>query len=301
MTPPIDIQSPETELIPRPKWLPIETYPFEIRALGAEEQRIAYTDVGRGPTLLFVHTGMWSFVWRDVIDLLRSDFRCVSLDAPATGLSGGTPRTHATLRQAAARITVLVDALGLDDLTLVFHDLGGPAALLAAAGWPPGRVRRLVAVNAFGWQPAGPLFRGMLGLMGSAPMREIDALTGFLPRITSTAFGVGRHLDRAARRAFRAGVDHRGRRSFHRYLRDARRPDIYPDIEAATVALRTRPLLTIFGERNDPLHFQPQWKERFPDTTGVVVPRGNHFPMCDAPPLVADAIRKFAATGRAGR
>jgi len=294
MTPPSDTQQPETAPIARPKWLPEETYPFEIRALGAGHERIAYTDVGQGPTMLFVHTGMWSFVWRDLIDILRTDFRCITLDAPASGLSGGTSRRHATLREAGARLTRLVGALGLDDLTLVAHDLGGPASLLAAADWPPQTVRRLVAVNAFGWQPSGPLFRGMLGLMGSAPMREIDALTGFLPRITSGAFGVGRHLDRNARRTFRDGVDHRGRRSFHRYMRDARRRDIYRDIDAATAALTTLPLLTIFGEHNDPMHFQRRWVELFPNTTSVVVPKGNHFPMCDAPALVATAIHEFA-------
>ncbi len=130
--------------------------------------------------------------------------------------------------------------------------------------------------------------------MGSAPMRELDALTGFLPRMTSGRFGVGRHLDRGSRRAFRRGLDHRGRRSLHRYLRDARRrTSIYPDVDASVAALQPRPLLTIFGERNDPLHFQQRWNASFPNTTSLVVTKGNHFPMCDAPTFVATAIREF--------
>lgn len=180
--------------------------------------------------MLFVHTGLWSFVWRDVIDLLRTDFRCITLDAPATGLSGGTSHEHATIRGSGASVTRLVDAMGLDDFTLVFHDLGGLASLLAAAKWNH-RVRRLVAVNTFGWRPSGLLFRGMIRFMGSAAMRETDALTGFLPWATSGRYGVGRHFDRSARRAFRKGVDHRGRRSFHRYMSDTRRDDLYQDTE----------------------------------------------------------------------
>ncbi len=49
-------------------------------------------------------------------------------------------------------------------------------------------------------------------------------------------------------------------------------------------------MLTVFGERNDPFDFQGKWKALFPHAVQVVVPAGHHFPMCDAPDLVAEAI-----------
>jgi pimeloyl-ACP methyl ester carboxylesterase len=52
-------------------------------------------------------------------------------------------------------------------------------------------------------------------------------------------------------------------------------------------------MLTIFGERNDPLKSQPQWKRLFPSTRQIVIPKGNHFPMCDDPDRVANAIRDW--------
>ena len=36
------------------------------------------------------------------------------------------------------------------------------------------------------------------------------------------------------------------------------------------------------------------WKAIFPNVRHVVVPKGNHFPMCDAPDLVAREIHSFA-------
>jgi len=51
--------------------------------------------------------------------------------------------------------------------------------------------------------------------------------------------------------------------------------------------------LTIFGERNDPLGFQPHWRVVFPAARQVVIPKGNHFPMCDAPDVVAEEIRRW--------
>src|SRR5207248_93993 len=80
----------------------------------------------------------------------------------------------------------------------------------------------------------------------------------------SSGFGVGRHLDARSRVAYREGLA-RSMGAFHDYLRDARFSDaIYDEVaRALTGPFRSLPLLTIFGERNDPLGFQPQWKQFF--------------------------------------
>lgn len=286
--------SPAMKALPRPAWLADRVWPFSNSGLEVDGAKVAVTDVGEGPVLLFVHTGMWSFVWRDVMSRLANDFRCVTFDAPGTGQSDRLETAEISLDRAARAVTAVIEALGLHDLTLVFHDLGGPAAIAGAARIPQ-RVRGLVAVNTFAWKPSGAMFRGMLALMGSAPMREFDALSGVLARISASSFGVGRHLDNESRQAFRAGIGPDGLRAFHQYMHDARNCDsIYERVASAFAGpFRTLALLTIFGERNDPLGFQPQWKQMFPDARQVVVAKGNHFPMCDDPDLVANTIRAW--------
>ncbi len=278
----------------RPLWLPERVWPFQTSTLEVDGSEIAVTDVGQGPVLLFVHTGFWSFIWRDVISRLSSDFRCICFDAPGTGQSSRLPVRSISLEKASQALTAVIEALNLTDITLVVHDLGGPSGIAGAARVQE-RIRGLCAVNAFAWKPSGMPFRGMLALMGSAAMREFDALTGILPRITSSAFGVGRHLDASSRKAFYAGTGRQGVRAFHGYLRDTRKAGaIYEQLDRAlTGPFRTLPLLTIFGERNDPLGFQPRWKQLFSDARQVVVSKGNHFPMCDDPDLVAVSIREW--------
>ena len=56
------------------------------------------------------------------------------------------------------------------------------------------------------------VFCGMLALMRSALIREIDVATEFLPWLASSAFGAGRHLDEPSRRAYRAGIGRQGLR-----------------------------------------------------------------------------------------
>jgi haloalkane dehalogenase len=275
----------------RPGWLPADVWPFETGALDVDGSVVAVSEVGSGPTLLF-YTGIGSFVWRDVMLRLSRDFRCITLDPPGIGLSAPIARSDATLRRSATAVATTLEALDLQNATLVVHDSGGPPAF-AAAGRHSKRVRALVGVNTFGWRPSGAAFRGMLAVMGSGVTRQISLTTGALAWLTSTSFGVSRHLDDASRRAYRAGVQ-TSMPAFHDYLNDARHSDLYDDVARVIAGpLAHRPLLTIFGERNDPLKFQPQWKARFPLARQIVVSKGNHFPMCDAPDLVADEIRRW--------
>ncbi len=296
-TTPIDIaarHTPPTPSTTRPTWLHDTVWPWTPQQLTTAHGPISYTDTGGqgGPAVLLVHVGMWSFVWRDLMrGLTSTGYRCVSLDAPGTGLSAtGTARP--AIGVAADAIDTLVRVLDLRDFVLVTHDLGTTSALDAASRWPE-RLRGLVVVNGFGWRPSGIVFRGMLAFMGNSIVREFSAVTGWLAWASATRFGAGRRWNRDDRRAFRAGLHRRQRRAFHHYMASARRHD-YRAVDRALDAFTDLPSATIFGQRNDPLHFQPKWKTRLPNVEQTVIPGGYHFPMCDDPDHVTATITAIA-------
>lgn len=270
----------------RPDWLTRDCWPFPLTNITSGGHELSVSDIGEGPTLLIVHVGMWSILWRDVLIELQATFRCITLDAPGNGLTVGTSQVD--VEQAANAIDAVVQHLRLDDITLVFHDLGGVASLQAASRWP-NKVRGIAAINTFAWRPSGIAFRSMLAMMGNPVFREVEVWTGWLPRMASTRFGVGRHWNKTTRKAFREAMGHRGRRSFHRYLQSVRKHD-FSAIESTMAELSGLPLLTVFGEKNDPLGFQPKWAQRFANHTRVVIANGMHFPMCDDPANTARAI-----------
>jgi haloalkane dehalogenase len=278
----------------RASWLPESVWPFDTSGLEVDHSMIAVSEAGQGPILLFVHVGTWSFIWRDLVTRLASGFRCVFFDAPETGQSHDGASRVASLRGASRATAAVIHALDLKEFTIVAHDLGGPAAFAAVATMPE-RVRGIVAMNTLGWRPSSLSLRSMLAIVGSPIMREFDVVTGLIPRITSSSFGIGRHLDRPSRATFRDGMGSRSLRSFHDYMHDALHCDDVYTRAAAVLAgpLANVQLLSIFGERNDPFGFQKRWKELFPAARQVVVPKGNHFPMCDAPDLVAHTIRSW--------
>ena len=82
-SPPGDDTFSRLKPLTRPSWLSLGVWPFDTFGLEVDGNTVAVTDVGEGPVLLFVHTGLWSFVWRDVIKRLEKEFRCVAFDAPA--------------------------------------------------------------------------------------------------------------------------------------------------------------------------------------------------------------------------
>lgn len=279
----------------RPEWLPQSQWPFEIRHRDVHGNLIHYVDVGHGPVLLFVHAGMWSFVWRDVITELRHDFRCVALDFPGSGLSQAGAGYRVGLAGNSRVLAGLVAELGLTEITLVLHDLGGVVGLDYAARRPE-EVRALVVAQTFGWWPRQRLLRAMLRLVGGGAVTAVNVRTNLIQRLTATRFGVGRRLDGPGRRAFLGPTRERGRREpFTALMHDVSRSR--PRLDAIEAALRGplrgRPVLTIFGERNDPAHFQRDWLRLFPTARQVVVPKGNHFPMNDAPDTFAAAVRAW--------
>jgi pimeloyl-ACP methyl ester carboxylesterase len=86
--------------------------------------------------------------WRAVAPDLARDFRVVAPDQRGFGASDKPEGVDAyRTDRIVVDLIALADALGLERFTLVGHDWGGAVAWLAALRHP-GRVQRLVAVNA---------------------------------------------------------------------------------------------------------------------------------------------------------
>jgi sigma-B regulation protein RsbQ len=93
---------------------------------------VALTMAGSGPPLVFIHG--WSCKkehWRAQIPVFAADHTVVALDLPGHGESTGA-REAWTLEQYGADVAGVVNALGLDQVVLVGHSMGGPVTLEAA-------------------------------------------------------------------------------------------------------------------------------------------------------------------------
>lgn len=135
-------------------WLDSTLYPFENKFLRLEAGNMHYVDKGSGETLLFVHgTPTWSFLYRDFIQELSQDYRCIAIDHLGFGLSDkpdsvpGTPEWH------AENLSEFIQKLDLQNITLVVHDFGGPIGLAAGIANSE-RIKKVVLFNTWLWATA---------------------------------------------------------------------------------------------------------------------------------------------------
>jgi haloalkane dehalogenase len=277
----------------RPDWLPWSVFPLQSHYDDIDGKRIHYIDEGSGPALLFVSAGQWSFMFRDVIVRLRGRFRCLVLDFPASGLSLDAPGHDQSVAANARILEAFIDALDLQDITMVLHDVGGPLGLSIVAKHAE-RFRGLVLSNTFGWPLAGyPAVRRMLRVVTSPPFVAVNTLTNVLARLTATSYGVGRKMSRADRRAFLGPWRSRGsRRATLQVLAGVLRIDpLMAGVERSLPAtLAGLPVLTVFGTRNDPYGWQDRFEQIFPGATAVRIADGRHFPFNDDPDGYSAAI-----------
>ena len=262
--------------------------------------RIHYSDEGSGPTLLFVHAGpAWSFIYRDLIALLRNEFRCIAFDFPGSGLSEAAPGYTARIESAAAVFEEFIRQLELNDVSLIVHDLGRPVALKALADMPE-RFLAVAVTDSFAWSlvDESPGIVKPLRFVSGPTFGFLNDRINLLARATASSYGAGRHLTPIEKRAFRAPYrDRVVRRNAVAMLRDSIQANDYLRRldQMLRVPLSRLPLLLVFGD-DSPTYkerFPAAWMARFPRARLVLVEGGHHFPIADDPDLVAGAIRSW--------
>ena len=177
----------------RPAWVSDALFPFASRVfVEPSGRRMHYVDEGAGEPLVFVHGNpSWSFEFRHLIAGLREEFRCVAADHLGFGLSARSDRAEDHRPEAhARRFAALMDALGLDGVTLFMADWGGPIGLDFARRHP-GRVKRIVIANSWCWPVGGDFhFRAFSFLMSSrAGQYLIRRRNLFVNRVMPMAVG----------------------------------------------------------------------------------------------------------------
>ncbi len=284
----------------------------EGRAIGEEREirlgrdLIRYREVGRGPTLVFVHGILASGVlWRDVVAGLAGRFRCIMPDLPLGGHAlGMSVETDMSPRGVARLVAGFMEALDLRDVTLVGNDTGGAICQIVVAEHPE-RIGRLVLTNCDAYEAFFPwqfnlFFQRAVRLFG---LRYVDLLAWMLrarlaQRLLFKAVA-RRRMDEATLDAYCGNFvgSPEVRRDLTRFLRHV--SNRYTLEAARTFADFRRPVLIVWG--TDDVFFLPRYARRlqqdFPDARLRFVDGARAFVPEDRPEVLAAHIADFAPTG----
>jgi haloalkane dehalogenase len=131
-----------------PDWL-AEEMPFDRRSFTASGHTVHFIDAGNGPVVLLQHGNpTWCYLWRKVIPLLlKEGVRVIAPDLVGLGFSDKPrdPRVH-SLDFHGEMILRLIEASGIERMTVVGQDWGGPIVGVVAAR-APARVTGAVFAN----------------------------------------------------------------------------------------------------------------------------------------------------------
>jgi pimeloyl-ACP methyl ester carboxylesterase len=179
----------------------LHTRSWRSDALGGAKQlelphgTLPYHESGSGPPVLFVHGAMVNAnVWRKVVPALARDFRCLALDLPfGAHIVPMPPDADLSPPGLADWIADAIEALELDDVTLVGNDTGGALCQIVIARRPE-RIGRLVltscdAFENFPPKAVRPYLRAML-LPGAMPVLFSAFRLGAVRRRATTMMGI---------------------------------------------------------------------------------------------------------------
>lgn len=258
----------------------------QIEVDGARLSYLASGDPQARP-LLLLHGTFWSRVWQPVLPALGEAARCLALDLPGFGASGGELDVEdATVPALADTVLAAADALGLEGFDLAGHDIGGGIAQHVAA--TSGRVRKLVLMNSvmFDSWPVPAVERFRDPQVRAATTVE-DLLTA---RATSTRGSVARELSEEELADYLSPWHDPARVRSWTAMAAAADPkytlELVPALQEA--ALPTR---LVWGRDDDfqKIGFARRYVEQIPGSDLVEV-EGKHIPTEDSPDAVAAAI-----------
>jgi len=289
----------------QPPWLDRQAYPFAPRYVDLSAGWMHYIDEGRGTPVLFVHgTPTWSFEFRHVVKALSPHARCIAPDHFGFGLSERPTRFAYTPEAHAAALKEFVTRLGLDDLTLVVHDFGGPIGLPLCLD-PAVRVRRLVLLNTWMWPfDADPDMERKGRFAGGAIGRWLYEYANFSLRvIMPSAYGNRALLTPAIHRQYlEVFRDRRARvRVLHTLARAINGSQaFYASLASHAGALRDRPALIIWGMKDSAFkpHHLARWRELLPTAKVVEMADAGHWPHEEQPEAVARVMLDWIVSER---
>ncbi|HEX4467222.1 MAG TPA: alpha/beta hydrolase [Solirubrobacteraceae bacterium] len=279
--------------------------PASDRRIELVQGTIRYRDEGHGPAIVFVHGLLVDGrLWRNVLPTLRGSHRCIVPDLPLgahrSALATGADRSP---RGIAHLLADFLEALELDDVTIVANDTGGAISQILAAERPE-RVGALVLTNCDCFENfLPPVFRPLQWL---AHVPGAYAAAGQMlrsARLRRSRLGFGMLTHRAIPDELTA--------SWSAPLRDAAvRADVLATLKAidsrdtiaAAAALAERPVPMLLAwapdDRAFPIRLARRLAETVPGSQLLEIADSRAFVPEDQPVVLAEHVASFIASRR---
>ena len=254
-----------------------------------------YRELGTGPAVLLLHG--WptsSFLWRDVMPAIAREHRAIALDLPGFGRSSKPLGAGYGFEFFEEVLDGFLDALEVDQVSLVVHDLGGPIGLHWAIGRPR-RLSKLALLNTLLYPEFSPAVMEFVAiLMDPARRAQITDPEG-LVEVMRLGLADEDNLTDEVIAGVQAPFAEPDARQALAEAGIGLHPDGFAEIAAGLAALDV-PVRIVYGERDEILpdvaETMARVKADMPQAEVTALPCG-HFLQEEAPEEVGELLAEF--------
>lgn len=275
----------------------------ESREVNLPAGTIRYREAGEGRPIVFVHGFLVDGrLWDGVVDRLSDRFRCLAPDWPlGAHRVAMNPSADLSPPGIAALIASFLEALGLEDVTLVGNDSGGAMSQVLVTTYPQ-RIGRLVLTNCDTHENFPPgVFKAMppiAKLPGGMAVLAAPFRVGALARAAFRPFAKTPIPDELIASWMEPGFADGGVR------RDTKKVTAgmnkrHTLAAAEKLSSSELPLLLAWapGDRFFPISYAERLQQTTPGARIVEIPGASTFVPLDQPQRLADEIAAFAQAG----
>ena len=286
-----------------PVWLN-ELYPFTPRMFTTPRGAgMSYLDEGprTSEAVLMLHGNpTWSFYYRELVQALSPNQRCVVPDHIGMGLSEKPGNYAYTLENRISDVEALVANLGLNRVHLVVHDWGGAIGFGFAARHPH-LVGRIVILNTAAFRSTHIPARIQLCKAPFVGPIVVRGLNGFAWPATWMAMH-RRSLTAKEKRALLFPYNSwKNRIAVSAFVQDIPLHSEHPSWKALTTVeegveqFRNRPTLILWGAKDFCFneHFLVRWRELLPQAEVQRFDDAGHYVLADAREQVVPRAVEF--------
>tara|TARA_Y100000589_G_scaffold58660_1_gene49219 strand:+ start:286 stop:1194 length:909 start_codon:yes stop_codon:yes gene_type:complete len=283
-----------------------DLYPFQPNLFEVSEGKIHYVDVGpkNAPTILFVHGNpTWSFYYRNLIQALRTDYRCVAIDHLGCGLSDKPQRYNYCLSNHISNLHNLIDHLNISKYHLVVHDWGGMIGFGLATDAPE-KAQSFFILNTCAFR---------LPHKNNFPLRIAACRVPLLGRVATRIFNgfsrgaslmasISPENTRREKDGLMAPYDnYRNRIAVHQFVKDIPLKNKHQSwkrlvgIEEKLHLFKDKPKQIVWGKQDFCFddYFLAEWRRFFPDIAIHEIHNAGHYVLEDSREEVIDKAVDF--------
>jgi haloalkane dehalogenase len=281
-------------------------YPFIPETLDIGGHALSYVDEGPkdAPVVLALHGNpTWSFLFRKLILGLRDKYRVIAPDHMGCGLSD-KPQDYAyTLETHIKNVTLLVERLGLENITLALHDWGGAIGMGYAVSRPE-TIRSLILFNTAAFPSDNVPLRIRLCAvpwLGEFLVRRLNAFVGGAVTL-GMAVNKPERLTPAVKLGYLAPYDSwENRVAIARFVQDIPMSETHPtyplvkSIGERLCLFENTPALALWGMKDFCFtgRFLNEWLKRLKNVEAHMFNDAGHLVLEDAHERAIPLIRAF--------